>query len=268
MKPVVWEEAVMPKIVPKILNQELGLEDLPYLWDMYAEDDFRKIHKLPCYKKMDKILESFFVQKLGSRVLDAGCGDGVLFKSILRGIHPSLIIGADLSKKMLVGAKRQTHKLQKYNFGYFDIELEMRDLSGNFPWIDDYFDATVSNMFSCFVPKPWEFVMHEMYRVTKNEGYIYLTTFLAGWDFSEIVKKHTLGEVMRSPIGLYHGLRLKKHPARITEIVKKAGLTYPYKDEIIAFFKNLGVKEILAEEIFWGAGVALRVQVRKQFGPG
>ena len=97
----------------------------------------------------------------------------MLFKSILEGIHPSLIIGADLSKKMLAGAKKQTQKLKKHNFGYFDIKLEPKDLSNKFTWPDDYFDAIVSNMFSCFVPKPWEFVMRELHRVTKNEGFYF-----------------------------------------------------------------------------------------------
>ena len=268
MKPIVWESSISDSIMPKIKAKEQkwgtwGADDLPHLWDAYAEDDFSKIHKLPCYKQIDKTLESFFVRKLGSHILDAGCGDGMLFEPILKSIHPFLLTGVDLSEKMLIGAKKQAHKLQKHNFGYFNIKLELRDLSNKFPWIDDCFDAVVSNMFSCFVPSPWEFVMRELHRVTKDEGYIYLTTFLASWDFAEVVKKHTLSEALRSPIGLYHGLRLKKHPARITEIAKKAGLTHPYRDEIIAFFKNLGAKEILAEEIFWGAGVALRVQAKK-----
>lgn len=228
-------------------------------WDAYAQDDYGKLHKLPCYAKMDGTLEGLFVATLGSRVLDAGCGDGSLFKRIVRSIHPAVLAGTDWSPEMLKRAEVRAQELQRDN--HIQIILSQTDLSQEFPWPDGSFDAVVSHMVTCFVAKPWEEIMSEIHRVVKPGGYIYLTTFLAGWDFPQIVKRHSLGELFKWPpvIGIYHGLRLKKHPAGITERAKEIGLTYPSKEGLRDFFRS--AQEVTMREVFWGAGTAVRVRV-------
>lgn len=247
-------------------DQNISLADK---WDAYADAEFLgikigfgKIHKLRCFREIDKVLEKLFISQPDSKVLDAGCGDGMLFKSILKGIHPGSLVGADLSPKMLARAKGQKQKLQKNNLGYFKIQLTQEDLSQGFPWEDDCFDAVVSNMFTCFLPVPWQIPTQELYRITKHGGHIYHTTFLQNWDFSEVVKKHIIGEA-KHPIGLLYGLILKKHPSDITEASKKAGLTYPTRTELCALLKKLGAKNITEKKIMWDKAVALRIQVSK-----
>ena len=245
--------------IKEMIKETVSAEAMVHVWDAYANAGYGDIHKLPSFRKMDKVLTRMFVKDVRAEVLDAGCGDGTFFESIEKGISPAYIKGADWSPDMLQIAEKNADLLREKGVR---AELEQIDLGERLPWANETFDCVVCHMVFCYIPKPWQAILTELLRVTKKGGYLYLTTFLSGWDFSHVVKRHSLGEMFKWPpfIGIYHGLRLKKYPADAIKLAKEAGLQYPSLEGLYNFFRAAGCRDIICEPVFWGAAEAMRAK--------
>src|SRR6476620_10539840 len=103
---------------------------------------------------------SFTGISLGDRVLDVGCGTGVLSKALAdRGLH---VIGIDASEGYLEGARRhRSHPNVTFEIG------DMRRIR----FADNSFDAAVSTLALDVVPEI-EQVVSEMKRVTRPGGVV------------------------------------------------------------------------------------------------
>jgi len=240
-------------------EQKFTLEDLPTLWDVYAQAGYEKLYQMNCFQQIRKALHDLFLPAPCGLVLDAGCGTGTMFATITSQMKPAKVVAVDFSSGMLKKAEGVARKLRPATQVVF--KFQKIDLTQEFPWQDNSFDAELFGLVICFLPSSnWKHALREAYRTTKPKGHLYISTFIQGWDFSKMIRKHTPSEFLASPIGCLHGLRLRKYPAKITEVAKVYGMTYPEKGELIDLLVQLGAKNITVKEIFWGAGIALRFQ--------
>ncbi len=228
-------------------------------WDEYAPK-YSSLYRLSCIRKIKSEIEKMFsLASSGGVILDAGCGAGQMFVSIQEKMHPSLIVAADISEKMLQEAK---NKATSDNIRT-QIEFCQADFTKKFVWPDSYFDGQIHSLTICYLNQDgWQNVIKESYRVMKPGGLIFVSTFLEGntknprEDFSNVVKKHLLEEFVRSPLGLIHGLRISKYPAMVLELGKEIGVEFPEKNRLLGYVEKTGFKIIAQKDIFWKAGIA------------
>ncbi|WP_341730954.1 methyltransferase domain-containing protein [Microcoleus sp. EPA2] len=100
----------------------------------------------------------------GERILDLGCGTGVLIQRLLQVAPASEVVGIDASAEMLEIAK---HKLPES----VDLKLGSAD---NLPWASNYFDIVVSTSAFHFFLDPSQ-ALQEAKRVLKPNGRLVIT---------------------------------------------------------------------------------------------
>lgn len=246
-------------------------EKLFDLWEKYGEINYNNWYNLSFFKEIKEVMESLFVPIQnggGGSVLDAGCGPGTMFKSILDKMWPRRLVGVDISSTMRAKANKEAKKLIDPNFKVFDIQRI--DLTEKLPWRNNEFDAIVSNIVIYYLTDPgWFHAIKEFCRVVKTGGYIYVSTLLEGHDQTTLIKesKWKIQTLFDSPFGIFHliwALWHKKHPVMINECAKEAGVRYPSREGILNLLENCGADDIVTKEIFWGAGVVIRAKINKE----
>lgn len=248
-------------------NQSSSIDiSLPDLWSEYAEAGYEKLYKGYSFRKILKVMDQLFEETNGGVVLDGGCGTGSLFDSIIHKIKPRVIVATDWSEKMLEKARKHSTKLLKEYNEKITFRFEKSDLSKEFPYPNDTFDAEVFNISICYLPfiNGWKHSLKEAFRTVKPGSFVYVSTFLKGFDFKNMMKRYklkALKEILASPLGVVHSIKLKKYPAKITEVARVQGMEYPDKKDLDDFLKS-EVRFIKRgeEEIFWGMGIALKLQ--------
>jgi SAM-dependent methyltransferase len=103
----------------------------------------------------------------GQRVLDVGCGTGVV--SITAARLGAKVTGADLTPELLVQARENAA------IAGLDIEWREADVEA-LPFDDDAFDAVLSQFGHIFAPRP-QVALREMLRVLKPGGTIAFSTW-------------------------------------------------------------------------------------------
>jgi SAM-dependent methyltransferase len=112
-------------------------------------------------------LVSFAGIKPGSRVLDVGCGTGVVGLTAAR--LGARVTGVDLTPELIARAKE--------NSALMGIEADWREGDAEaLPLPDATFDFVVSQFGHMFAPRP-EVAVHEMLRVLKRGGVIAFSTW-------------------------------------------------------------------------------------------
>lgn len=115
----------------------------------------------------DQVLDHADVQA-GTRVVDVGCGTGILARAALRRVGPAGgVVGVDPNEGMLAVAQRS------------DREVDWRSASAeSLPFVDDCFDHAVSQFAAMFFADR-ETAFHEMARVTAVGGTVTVATWAA-----------------------------------------------------------------------------------------
>jgi malonyl-CoA O-methyltransferase len=121
--------------------------------ERYAEEQQRK------YKKA---LETFSVA--GEPVLDVGCGSGLFFKEVAA--QAGLVIGVDISRKLLLKAKKNVISLQNT----FILQADADHL----PFVEDFFEAIFAFTVLQNMPKPTA-TLKEFKRVAKLDSRVVVT---------------------------------------------------------------------------------------------
>lgn len=247
-------------------NNKSDIDVIHSLWDTYAEAGYEKLYKGYSFKKILEIMNQMFEDSNDGIILDGGCGTGSMFESIIKKIKPEIIVAADWSEKMLAKAKKTSEKLLKNHRENVKFRFEKVDMTKKFPYSDNTFNAEIFNISICYLPlfDGWQHTIREAFRTVKPGCYIYISTFLKGFNFQDMMKKYklkALKEVLASPIGIYHSMKLKKYPIKIAELSRKRGMEYPDKKDLDNLIGNkLGFIKREEKEIFWGTGVALKLQ--------
>jgi len=112
--------------------------------------------------KYQKALQSINIEN--AFVLDVGCGSGLFFGEVA--MQASLIIGVDISHKLLLLAKEQTKALSNA----FVVQADADHL----PFRDSFFGAVFAFTVLQNLPKPVQ-TLDELKRVAKNNGWIVVT---------------------------------------------------------------------------------------------
>jgi len=103
----------------------------------------------------------------GQRVLDVGCGSGVLTEELAQRVGAGNVAGADPSPMLQAAVERVP-------------EADLKQASAeSLPWPDDSFDAALAQLVVHFMSEPPKGVA-EMARVTRSGGVVAACT----WDFA------------------------------------------------------------------------------------
>ena len=115
-------------------------------------------------------LAPLFVEFVGVRVLDAGCGTGSLSATLARVTRASKIVGIDPSKGSIDYAREQIADPR--------VSFEVGDAQ-NLPFPDGSFDRAMDLLVISFIPDASK-ATKEVRRVTKPRGFV----ATANWDHS------------------------------------------------------------------------------------
>jgi len=227
------------------------------VWNAYSDINYDNFHKMRVAQEIMKDLKKAFVPSSGGKVLDGGCGSGMLFEMILKEIQPNKLIAGDFSERMLERAKGRIEKMKDKDKS--KIELVNLDLSKKFPFPDESFDAEIFSLSINYLPyKKWKQSLDEAQRTTKRGGYIYIASQTSDFDFSEGYKREVLKEIKEK---LFSGqlsfvlwmIKTKKtFVSRIDRWSKEDVIIFPNSQELLDYQKEIGFTdiEILARPFF------------------
>ena len=112
--------------------------------------------------KYQKALEN--VNVAGRTVLDVGCGSGLFFSQVAS--QADMVVGVDVSSKLLLKAKEQANALRNV----FVLQADADHL----PFRDGFFGAVFAFTVLQNMPKPPE-TLSELKRVAKDRGRVVVT---------------------------------------------------------------------------------------------
>jgi ubiquinone/menaquinone biosynthesis C-methylase UbiE len=143
-------------------------------FDRYAHE-WDQFYDTETKDKLEKLINSFRLKK-GSKVLDLGCGTGILFPSILRAVgKKGRLFGVDFSPKMLLEARR---KFQDANIVLVCAPAE------NLPFLPESFDYVIAfASFPHFQSKVK--AIGEIGRVMKKGGILFIAHLLSRKELKE-----------------------------------------------------------------------------------
>ena len=174
----------------------------------------------------------------GERVLDVGCGTGIVARSIVPFTgEQGHVVGVDLNEAMLETARREASHLSP------EIEWRHED-ARELSFRDDRFDLVLSQQVLQFVEDPPQ-LLAEIRRVLRPGGRTGLNVLRpirhnpTYGILAEVLERHVgeeAGSMMRSPFPEWNGARLR-------ELVREAGF-----DQIVIHLDIRAVRYPSAEE--------------------
>ena len=100
----------------------------------------------------------------GKTVLDVGCGTGLLFRSVAG--EAQIVVGVDVSSKLLLQAKKHTRKFRNVNLVQADAD--------HLPFISSYFSVVFAFTVLQNMPKPLE-TLSEIKRNATRDASVVVT---------------------------------------------------------------------------------------------
>lgn len=142
-------------------------------------------------KKINNILKNLINPKDGEKILDVGCGTGILTRLIATSLFPNgSIRGIDISKHFIDLAHNYIQDLKYGSVIKFDVGDAEK-----LPYPNEHFDAAYAARVLLYIINPHQAVK-ELKRVVKNKGRI----VLADWDFDTLVIDHSDRQITRKII--------------------------------------------------------------------
>lgn len=139
----------------------------PYHWEVLSYNPFvRNLVHLGRYQVARRLLAEALYGITDKRILDMGCGDGVLSYCIAR--EGGVVSGIDLDKYAIEFARKRTRRYRT------SIDFSVQDVCAT-EFTNDSFDAIVSNEVIEHVPNPEEMLL-EMKRILKPDGVAVVST--------------------------------------------------------------------------------------------
>jgi 2-polyprenyl-6-hydroxyphenyl methylase/3-demethylubiquinone-9 3-methyltransferase len=183
-------------------------------WD--TEGEFRPLHEINPLR-LDWVAERVALQ--GARVVDVGCGGGILAESMAR--RGAQVIGIDLSPKPLKVAR--LHAMEAgVSLDYREVAAE--DLAAEQPGA---FDAVTCMEMLEHVPDPAS-VVRACATLVRPGGYVFFSTLnrnLKSWLFAIVGAEYLLKML---PPGTHDHDRFIR-PSELSRMIREAGL------EVLAF---------------------------------
>lgn len=145
-----------------------------------AQNLYSKNYNAEWFEKANYEQSRYLIDKIknlkvikGKRLLDAGCGVGILCK-FLKDTYGKDVYGTEMNKIAVKEARDN------------GVKAVLADLEKKWPYEDKYFDTVISVQVIEHIINP-DFFLQEAWRVLKNEGIVILTTpNLASW-FNRII---------------------------------------------------------------------------------
>lgn len=243
-------------------KERIDKNDLVRIWDKFAGFYDKSFGIVGVSKGFSRNLEGYLTTIKGwGVVLDGGCGAGLNFEPIIKTYNPSLIVGLDISPKMLEKAAKTKEKLEKkYECR---IKLEKADLCEGIPFPDETFDLQVFQIVLYYLPAgKWKDVLKESYRTAKPGGYVISSNVLKGFNFRrEVGLNAVFKDAFRHPRAVYLTLtKLRSTLVKFQNLEKEGFLDYPTEDELIGFHNGIGLKVLETKKI-WNK--TLMIKARK-----
>lgn len=132
-------------------------------WDTYADlyDKGIGIHGDSLHATLiDPLIFQFLGDKKYDSILDAGCGNGYLLRTLAR--KAQRVVGIDASEKLLTAAVKNTK-------GLSNVSIVSGDLSQKLSFDSQSFDVVIANMVLQYLPSLEAFAS-ESVRVLKRNG--------------------------------------------------------------------------------------------------
>ena len=134
-------------------------------------DDFWP-KNIPHYEETKKYMLETLTGRSYLHALDAGCGHGIC--SVVLSEYAKQVFAVDVSQQCVNTAKRQAKAFQRTN-----IEFSVQDLQ-DLKAPDAQFDLVWCWGVAMMAPDPMK-VMHNLFRVTRPGGELYLGLYLKTW---------------------------------------------------------------------------------------
>ena len=130
----------------------------------YYERYWENQEELSDFKYKWPVLKNFIPKDKGTRILDFGCGKGLITKEISKINQKAIITGVDVSQEALKSAKK---RVKKANFTkiYESKKLPFKDASFDFIIASDVLEHVYDT----------EFAFSELGRVLKKDGKILIS---------------------------------------------------------------------------------------------
>lgn len=208
------------------------------------------IHFFNFYKNHLENVKSKITDREGSVVLDVGCGTGN-FKYF---VNKAYYIGLDISREMLVRAKRKFPESDKCDFILSDAH--------HLPFKDSSLDAVVCINVLYQLPEPQKFLL-EAGRVLKDEGIVVISTPHAESTFRGLYKA-ALRDLLKNPLLIFrllYKLPSLKRGENVNKQIMKHSTLLP-KQKLEELMEDNGLAVISMEDTYGGQNLLLTL--RKQ----
>lgn len=175
-------------------------------------------------EKYEQIVDLIFKLKC-RKILDLGCGSGILEKKIIEKNFRGEIIAFDNSREMLKIAKKLLENVKSVNFKLFDLDNTL-------PFKKDSFDCIIAVNVMYLLENPEQFLL-ETKRVLKNQGYFILVNPKEEGNIINFFKEYfdcsflsSIEKISSIFFNLNHLIRIIVTQKKIDNLAKKGIIKY------------------------------------------